>query len=408
MNQFKNIATLTILFCIIAITCFSKPLIDSSIMSFVNKQYRFALKEIEKKQIEDKSDIKKVFPRSLMPNGELMLVTPEDWTSGFFPGSLWYLYENTNDLFWKQQAIKYTEILESQQFNTDNHDVGFMMYCSYGNGYRLTKSAHYKEVLIQSAKSLSTRFNPKVGCIRSWDFNKDKWQYPVIIDNMMNLELLFWAFSETKDSSFYKIAVSHANKTLENHFRLNGSCFHVVDYDTITGNSRAKMTFQGLNDESSWARGQAWALYGYTVMYRETADKKYLKQTEKIANFIFNNKNMPADLVPFWDFDAPKIPNVPKDASAASVMASALLELATLDHSNTLKYNLLANKILLSLEKDYQSKLGENRGFLLKQSTGFLPWGAEINVPLNYADYYFMEALTRQKNIAKYKSLNLK
>lgn len=401
MNHFKNIATLTVLFCMIASICFSKPIGNMNCMSFIDKQYRFALKEIEKKQIGDNSLTKKNFPRSLMPNGELMLVAPDDWTSGFFPGSLWYLYENTNELFWKQQAIKYTEILENQKFNTSNHDVGFMMYCSYGNGYRLTKTTHYKEVLIQSAKSLSTRFNPKVGLIRSWDFNKDKWQYPVIIDNMMNLELLFWAFRETKDSSFYKIAVSHANKTLENHFRIDGSCYHVVDYDTITGNARLKMTYQGFSDESSWARGQAWALYGYTVMYRETGDKKYLKQTEKIANFIFTNKNMPADLVPFWDFDAPRIPNVPKDASAASVTASALLDLATLDTSNMLKYNTLANKIIYSLEKDYQSKLGENRGFLLKQSTGFLPWGVEINVPLNYADYYFMEALTRQKNIEK-------
>ena len=401
MNRFRKIAALTFLFYLIIISCFSKPLTNSGILSFVDKQYRFALKEIEKKQTEHKCLTNKIFPRSLMPNGELMLVAPEDWTSGFFPGSLWYLYEKTNDLFWKRQAIKYTEILESQQFNTGNHDVGFMMYCSYGNGYRLTKSAHYKEVLIQSATSLCKRFNPKVGCIRSWDFNKEKWQYPVIIDNMMNLELLFWAFHETKDSSFYKIAVSHADKTLRNHFRDNGSCYHVIDYDSITGNARLKMTYQGYSDESSWARGQAWALYGFTFMYRETGDKKYLDQTEKIANFIFNNKNMPTDLVPFWDFDAPKIPNVPKDASAASVMASALLELATLDHSNTLKYNLLANKILLSLEKDYKSKLGENRGFLLKQSTGFLPWGAEINVPLNYADYYFMEALTRQKNNTK-------
>lgn len=399
MNNSKTKIAFILLSLYIAVAGFAKPIKDKEIYKFVDKQFRVALTEIDNQKEE--GNTAKILPRTLKPNGQLMLVEPEDWTSGFFPGSLWYLYEHTKLDFWKKQAEKYTHVLESQQFNTSNHDIGFMMYCSYGNGYRLTQSESYRDILIQSARSLSKRFNPTVGCIRSWDFGKDKWDFPVIIDNMMNLELLFWATSQTKDSSFYKIAVRHADVTMENHFRADGSSYHVVDYDTISGKARGRMTFQGYNDASAWARGQAWALYGYTVMYRETGDKKYLDLTQKIADFIFKHKNMPADLVPFWDFNAPKIPNVPKDASAASVIASSLFELAALDSKNTARYNDLAQRIMKSLNNDYRSKIGENRGFLLKQSTGFLPWGAEINVPLNYADYYYVEALMRMEKANK-------
>jgi uncharacterized protein YyaL (SSP411 family) len=390
-----------LLFFVVVLNGFAKLPVDNLMVSF-EKQFRVALAEIKEKEATNTAASKMV-PRTISTSGELVMVAPDDWTSGFFAGSLWYLYENTQNDFWKQKAIEFTDKLEKEQFNVYDHDIGFKMYCSYGNGLRLACEPKYKAILIQSANSLSKRFNPRIGCIKSWDFKKKNWQFPVIIDNMMNLELLFWATRETKDSSYYKIAVSHADKTLQYHFRHDFSCYHVVDYDTTTLKPRKRLTFQGFADESSWARGQAWALYGYAMMYRETHDVKYLNQTREVAKFIFNNKNMPSDLVPFWDYDDPKIPNAPKDASAAAIVASALFELSTLDKMNAIKYRNLASKILVSLEKNYRSLPGENRGFILLHSTGSLPFGLEIDVPLNYADYYYLEALTRQKGIRKSK-----
>jgi unsaturated chondroitin disaccharide hydrolase len=332
-----------------------------------------------------------IAPRTLV-DGNLRLVSGRDWTSGFFPGVLWYLYEYTGDKKWLAQAIDFTHKLESQQFNTGTHDLGFIIYCSYGNGYRLTNNEAYKKVIIQASKSLSKRFNPKTGVIRSWDHNRDKWAYPVIIDNMMNLEMLFAATKFSGDSSFYKIAISHADNTLKHHFRPDHSSYHVLDYSTTDGAVVWKGTHQGYNDASAWARGQAWGLYGYTLMYRETKNEAYLKQAEDIAGFIL--KNLPADKVPFWDFNDPAIPNISRDASAAAITASALYELSAYSkHKKT--YLKTGNEILKSLASNYKSEPGKNRGFVLDHSTGHKPANSEIDVPLNYADYYFLEALLR-------------
>ncbi|MBC8006204.1 MAG: glycoside hydrolase family 88 protein, partial [Verrucomicrobia bacterium] len=311
------------------------------------------------------------------------------------------LYQSTGDIKWEQQARAFTSKIEKEKMNGGTHDMGFKIYCSFGNGYRLTNDPGYKEVIIQSAKTLSTRFNPKVGCIRSWDHNKDKWDYPVIIDNMMNLELLFAATHMTGDSSFYKIAVSHANTTMQNHFRSDFSSYHVIDYDPITGNVTKRNTHQGFSHESAWARGQAWALYGYTMCYRETKNPKYLELAEKIAGFILNHPNLPADLVPYWDFNASGIPNEPRDASAASIIASAFYELSAYSEKGKY-YRGLADKIMENLTTDYRSSLGENKGFILVHSTGSKPMNSEVDVPLNYADYYYLEALFRSKNKIKY------
>jgi uncharacterized protein YyaL (SSP411 family) len=274
----------------------------------------------------------------------------------------------------------------------------FKIYCSFGNAYRLTKNPQDKEIIIKAAQTLATRFNPKVGSIRSWDHNSDKWDFPVIIDNMLNLELLFEATKLTGDSSFYKMAVTHANTTLKNHFRDDFSTWHVVDYDPETGVVKKKNTHQGLNDASAWARGQAWAIYGYTLCYRETKDPKYLAQAQNIAKFLFTHKNMPADLIPYWDFDAPSIPNETRDASAAAVIASALLELSTYS-GNDNNYLQKANQIITNLSTKYVAKLGSNKGFILTQSTGSKPSDSEVNVPLSYADYYYLEAIVRAKRL---------
>src|SRR5258706_5135675 len=271
----------------------------------VEKQTKILLQEVGKVK-NSKPDL--ASPRTV-ESGELKMVSSGDWTSGFFPGQLWFLYEYTHKNEWKQQAESFTANLEREKTNGVSHDVGFKIYCSFGNGYRLTKNAAYRDIIIQSAKTLSSRFNPVTGCIRSWDNNRDKWGFPVIIDNMMNLELLFAATRLSGDSTFYKIAVAHANTTLQNHFRPDHSSYHVVDYDTVTGKVVKKNTHQGAADESAWARGQSWGLYGYTMCYRFTKDKKYLQQAEDIAAFLLNPPNLPKDYIPYWDYNAPNIPN---------------------------------------------------------------------------------------------------
>ncbi|QZE14638.1 glycoside hydrolase family 88 protein [Halosquirtibacter laminarini] len=347
-------------------------------------------------------------PRTILPNGETRYNKPMLWTSGFFPGSLWYLYELTGDKVWENRAMKVNKTIEAVQYNKDHHDVGFMIYCSFGNGYRLTDNPEYKSIIINAAKSLSTRFRPKVGCIQSWDVNrgwqaKRGWQCPVIIDNMMNLELMFEASKISGDNTFRDIAIKHANTTLDHHFRPDYSSYHVVDYDSITGQVRSRVTAQGFADESAWARGQAWALYGYTVCYRETKDPRYLDQANAVANFVLSHPRLPKDLIPYWDFDCTDIPNTYRDASAAAVIASGLYELSTYNKGDAqVKLRAAADKMVESLSSDkYRAKLGENNNFLLMHSVGSIPHGAEIDVPLNYADYYFLEALVRKRELEK-------
>jgi len=331
-------------------------------------------------------------------DGKLVLVKPGDWTSGFFPGNLWMMYEYTHDEKWKQAADLYSMNIEAEKWNGKTHDMGFKLYCSFGNGYRLTQNQKYREILIQGAKTLSTRFKPVVGCIRSWDHNADKWEYPVIIDNMINLELLFFATRETGDSTYYKIAVSHATKTMQNHFRSDYSSFHVVGYNPRTGKPVKWNTHQGYSDSSAWARGQAWGLYGYTMMFRETGDSIFLEHAKHIAGFIFNDHNMPVDLIPYWDYDAPNIPNAPRDASAAAVICSALYELGSYcKPAEKESFFQKADKILETLSSaEYLAKIGTNNNFILEHSVGNYPNKSEIDAPIVYADYYFLEANLRR------------
>jgi len=319
------------------------------------------------------------------------------WTSGFFPGTLFYLYEFSHDTSLLHEATRRLRLLENEQFNKGTHDLGFMMYCSFGNARHALNTKDYDNILLNSARSLSTRYNPTVGCIKSWDNNK--WQYPVIIDNMMNLELLLWATHFSGDSSFYKIAVTHANTTMKNHFRPDYSSFHVVNYDTATGAVLARVTAQGFSDSSAWARGQAWGLYGYTMMYRGTRDPRYLVQAENIAHFILTNPNLPADKVPVWDYNAPEGLRALRDASAGAVMASALIELSKyVGPEKGREYLDVAEQIIVTLSSsNYHAIVGSNGGFILKHSVGHLPVRSEVDVPLTYADYYFVEAMLRYK-----------
>ncbi len=341
------------------------------------------------------------FPKTYFPKTEKYQWSDSDWwCSGFYPGSLLYIYQQTQDKAILDEADRMLQVLEKEKFNTSTHDLGFMMFCSFGNAKDIAPKPAYKDILIQSAKSLASRFSPTVGCIKSWDSKKD--DFLVIIDNMMNLELLCWATKVTGDSSYYKIAVTHANTTMKNHFRPDFSSYHVINYNPYTGVVQQKRTAQGFADESAWARGQAWGLYGYTVMYRETKNPIYLKQAQQIATFIMKHPNLPADKIPYWDYNAPDIPNALRDASAASVTAAALLELCHYDKTMRKKYIKEAETILLNLSKPpYKAEIGSNGGFILQHSVGHIPQKTEIDVPLTYADYYYLEALKRYITLKK-------
>ncbi len=360
----------------------------------------------EKKK-EANASKRRVSPRSLKSDGSLALVHPHDWTSGFFPGELWMMYEFTNDPYWRQQAVTYTWPIEEAKMHGGTHDLGFMIGDSFGKAWELTGEQSYFDVVHQAARTLCTRFNPTVGAIRSWDHNAQKWKYPVIIDNMMNLEMLFKMADATGNRKFRDVAVSHADVTLKNHFRPDRSSFHVVDYDPSDGTPRMKMTHQGYSDDSFWSRGQGWGLYGYTMCYRYTKDPRYLDHARGIADWFLSLPNMPADHIPYWDMKAPGTESpdnrsVPRDASAASLIASGLYELACyVDADCAAGYRKTADAILASLTEGYTVAPEEKEGFILDHSTGHHPAGSEIDVPIIYADYYYLEALMRKRDVNK-------
>lgn len=365
-----------------------KQLIDDN-MAFAAQQYKVLAKSVPPSLMPRSYDISK---------GGLVTSNTKWWCSGFYPGTLWMIYAHTKDEAIRQEAEKRLAILEPEKHYTGNHDLGFMMFCSFGTAYDITKNPAYKDVVFEAASSLATRYRPSIKAIQSWDSSKN-FKCPVIIDNMMNLELLEWVTLNGGDKRFHEIAVTHSNTTMKNHYRPDYSSYHVLDYDLQSGNVSRKVTHQGYADESAWARGQVWGLYGYIVMYRFTKNKEYLTLANNIAKFLLNHPNLPSDKIPYWDFNAPDIPNAKRDASAGSILASALLELAQYSKGgDKKKYVATAETILRSLSSPaYRAPLGENGGFLLLHSVGHLPAKSEVDVPLTYADYYFIEALARYK-----------
>ncbi|SKA03871.1 glycoside hydrolase family 88 protein [Sediminibacterium ginsengisoli] len=388
--------------------------------SFVKENFTFAGNQLKAMLKEaDKNDT--LFPRTITAEGNMKGTNKYDWTSGFFPGSLWYTYEYTKDESLKQAAVRWTETLEPVKNFSGHHDLGFMMYCSYGNAYRLTKDERYKDILVQTARSLCTRFDEKVGSIKSWNSFRSfhtadtrRYEFPVIIDNMMNLELLFFASKVTGDPYFRKVALRHAETTMKHHLRNDYSSYHVVCYDS-TGKPLIKETAQGYADNSTWARGQSWGIYGFTVMYRETKDKRYLETARKMADHFLNNPSLPADKVPLWDFNVGQEgyvpaenskarPNSPKfrDASAAAITSSALFELSGYLGTEGKKYRDAAEQMLKSLAgKSYRAEANSNGNFIITHCVGSLPHGFELDVPIVYADYYFLEALKRYNDLIK-------
>lgn len=330
--------------------------------------------------------------------GVLVPSETKSWTSGFYPGSLWYVYMYTGNENTKALAEKNTEKLYIETQRVRSHDIGFMVNCSYGNALRITGDEKYREPYINAAKLLTTRFNPTVGLTLSWNVTpkRKQWKYPVIIDNMMNLELLTQAHKMSGIDSLLTVAVTHANTTMKNHFRLDYTTWHVVDYDPETGDIRMKVTHQGYSDDSAWSRGQAWAVYGYTMMFREVGDEAYLAQAENVARMLLDR--LPEDGIPYWDFDSPDAPDSQRDASAAAIMASSFIELAGYTQDKSLSKALMEmaeTQIRTLASPEYLAEKGRNGFFLLKHSVGSYPSDTEVNVPLTYADYYFLEALLR-------------
>ena len=336
------------------------------------------------------------FPRSLKADGSVRLVPPENWTSGFFPGILWMLFDIAGKDQVREFAETCTERLKTVQAFRGHHDIGFIINCSFGHGYRITQKPEYREVIIEAARSLLTRFRPSIGFIQSLE-PFDHWRCPVLVDNLMNLELLFVAHTLTDDEKFYEIAAEHAQNTLKTHYRTDGSCYHLVDFEEKSGRVLERGSHQGLNAESVWARGQAWGVYGCTMVYRFTGDKRFLDQAVRSSEYLLSHKNVPADGVPYWDYNAPG-PDPQRDSSAAAVLTSALYELAGFSTEKRDAFSKAADTMAESLSSGtYLAGPGENGYFLLKHGIGNRPAGKEIDVPLIYGDYYYLEALLRKK-----------
>ncbi|WP_029904965.1 glycoside hydrolase family 88 protein [Prevotella sp. 10(H)] len=410
MKIFLRLIFISAFAIIVATSCNGKK----EIKQFISENIDFATRQTSDmlKNIGDPTG--KNYPHSIDSDGKVITRNRDSWTSGFFPGSLWHLYELTNDSVWKNEAEKWTISQEPLKTFTKHHDIGLMIYYSYGNALRLAPKDEYKDIIIQSAYSLATRYNDTVKAIKSWDYHKswdgEESHYPVSIDNMLNLELLLEASKLSGDKRLKEIAINHANTTLKNHFREDFCSYHVICYDSITGGVLHRASSKGLSNNSAWARGQAWAAYGFAMMYNETKNQTYLDAATKIMNFYI--KHLPEDLIPVWDLNFGQKSYVPKgdstnkikfatnlkDASAAAIACSALFDLGK--YTKNEDYTEIAIKMLKNLaSSEYRAQSGTNGDFLLMHCVGNIPNHAEIDVPLVYADYYFLESLVKYKKI---------
>jgi len=311
------------------------------------------------------------------------------WTSGFLSGILWKLYNATNSSSLLALAQNTTEGLKEEQHNTGTHDVGFIMFTSFGNGYLITGNKSYHPIILTTADSLATRYNPIVGCIRSWNGP----HFQVIIDNMLNLELLWWSSLNGGNHTHFDMAASHADHMIRDCIKLDGSSYHLIDYDPDTGAVLSQTnTPQGYPD-GVWSRGEAWALYGFTMSYRYSKFTRFLDTANLIAKYLL--AQFPSDYVYHWDFKAP--PSLPqRDSSAAAIAASAFLELSSYVPKETAtQYYTAAENILTSLATSaYLANAQTSDATLLH---GCIGYETPCDVSLIYGDYYFVEALFRYK-----------
>ena len=337
-----------------------------------------------------------LFPRSAsQTSGKWTTVATTDWTTGFYPGCLWLAYEKSGDTLFRYNAQRWTTALYAQRNDTSTHDVGFEIFTSYGNGYRLLGTASYLTTILNASQTLVKRYRPLAGVIDCWTYAPYDTGWEEIIDCMMNLEMLFWASQNGAGTTYYDTAVSHANHAMNNHFRTDSSTYHVVKYSRTTGAVISRETRQGYSNSSCWARGQAWAVHGFTMAYRFTGNAQFLVAARKAADyFVFHT---PADRIPYWDYQAPGIPSdtVPRDASAAAIAASGMLELSTfVGAADSVRYRDSAVSILRALCSTKYRAL-TTQASILNHSTGGRPQNTEVDLGIIYADYYFLQALLR-------------
>lgn len=359
-------------------------------------------------QTQSEAMYKEVIKTGLLPRSIQKGLQPKtDWTAGFFPGTLWYLYTYTGNKTWKERAESATALMKGEQNNAFDHDIGFKMYSSYGNGYLLTGDETYRHIIFRSAKTLTSRYSYKTGLIMSWEPDKKRdWLFPVIIDNMINLEILMEAYKISGDTTLRQIAVSHADKTMQYHYRKDMSCPHVVDYEPESGAMRKYDWNNGSDNttNSTWSRGQSWGLYGFTMMYRETGDRKYLQHAEKIADFLLSHPNMPEDMIPYWDYSAPDRSKI-RDTSAAAIMASALMELSTYSAQGKKYFEAGEKQLKVLSSPSYLAEPGTHKNFILMHATGNCLRNSELDGALSYADYYYIEGLLRYLKLLNGKEL---
>ncbi len=377
---------------------------NTKLDSKVDHALNFARQQL-KKTIASLSNDTNQFPEEAILGEDLTWKTKNlnGWGSGYFPGMLWYMYEDTTDDFWKQKAQAWTISLENEKGNINHHDIGLIIGCSFGHAYRLTNDSYYRQVVVEAANSLARRFNPAVGCTRSWGKIDNDKTFTVIIDNMVCTELLFMGAKLGGQKQWYDMAVSHALKTMKNHIRSDSSTYHVVEYDPVKGGVIQKRSHQGFAEESCWARGQAWAIYGFTTTFRETGDEPFLKTAQKTADYFIDN--LPKDHIPYWDFRLPDIQKAKRDTSAAAIAASGMLELSTLtkDEQASKKYFDTACSILNALCcAPYLAEGTKSPAILLQMTYGVKDaTNDKIIGSWIWGDYYFVEAMMRYKQITQ-------
>jgi unsaturated chondroitin disaccharide hydrolase len=322
----------------------------------------------------------------------------DDWTSGFYPGCLWYAYELSGDQRFELRARQWTASLEPEDVNPETHDLGFKFMCSFGNGLRLDKGLaynRYREIILKAAGTLAKRYSPMAGCLSSnWDRNPAGNSYPVIIDIMMNLELLFWASNNGGPTYYADYARGHAVTTCRDFVRSDGGTYHIVRYDTAACVIINRGTLQGSGDETTWSRGQAWGMYGMVVAYRHTGNRRFLETAMRLADYFLHH--LERDHVSNWDFQSEiKV----ADVSATCIVTSGLFELVQYVENDSLRdyYRNQAGAMLAALCKPPCFAGDRESNCLLDHSTQYLPLNSNVDVPAIFADYYFLEALVRYR-----------
>jgi unsaturated chondroitin disaccharide hydrolase len=333
------------------------------------------------------------YPRMTTSTGNWETTSPSAWTSGFFPGALWLMFERTGNPLWRARAETWTSRIGGQRTRTDTHDLGFMFMSSYGHGYRLIPNEPYRKILVEAAGSLAKRYDPDVRCIRSWGSINDTTKFEVIVDNLVNLELLLWGARNGGNAEWRTMAINHGLRCgIQDLMRADGSTFHRAIYDPVTGGLKSRGTVQGACDACTWSRGHAWAVYGFTMLYRETGDTRFLDAARTTADYFISH--LPPDKVPYWDFS--KSGSEPRDSSAASIAASGLLELSRRETDATRKQTYLsaARDILTSLSSPAYLAEGTTYWSILMHGTRNKPAGS-YDTGLVFGDYYMLEAMLR-------------